>query len=250
MLGMNLVRHESGTTCGPSATRCGEGRLVEAFLRWTREGAAVLGQVRIVRSDDGSFLIHHTSDAPDTDSLEIFHDPEEARRLAANDADGTYRPLKSAPNLRRGWLLRVGSAEEALLALNYLHPGALGLAAAFERGVIDATPLRETLERQTGMYRVAARIGNEEAEQVVADTCNPHHCLKIVLWTMRQDGSPPALLPAAKLVFERRDNRWLCPRIPLVCREACNILVANARRQVKRTQAAASSASQSAESSA
>ncbi len=209
------------------------GKLAAALADWTKNGSAVIGEVRIVATSSGGYRIHHTLDNPDTDPLEIHHHPLAARAIAADDADGNYRPLKSAPTLRRGWLIHLASLDDTLAALAFLYPGALGLAVAYQNGDIEATPLRETLDRQTGMYRIAAKIEDTDAEEVVAATCNPSNCLKVILWELRRHHGKPKRLPTAKIEPNPLDDRWQCPRIPLVCREACTFVISNARKVVK-----------------
>lgn len=184
--------------------------ITEALSAWLEAGGGIIGQVLAGRD----FSLRHADDAGRGD-LEVFSDPEAARRIALWDDAGVYRPLKTAPNLRRGWCLQLQDARAVRLALDYLYPAALGLASAAARGLLAGESLREVLGRQTGMYAVAKKITDEDAAEAVARVCGG--CLRERLWTvadsLRPDPGP-------------WDPR---PR----CIAACQLLVAEARRVVK-----------------
>ena len=159
--------------------------------------------------------------------LEIFTDPHDAIEIARYDDIGKYRPLKTAPNLRHGWLLKLKSLHEASLALDFLYPAALGTAVAFARNKLKHVDLRETLARQTGMYAVAKKITDEQAESTVASTCNHKDgCLRHILWSI-SPGHPTSL---SRRGFEIQGSE---NEIPILCAEACNLLVAAGRKVVK-----------------
>ena len=62
------------------------------------------GQIFIQRTGSGGFVLCHRDDENIRD-LEILRKPDDALGLARYDDAGKYRPLKTAPNLRRGWKL-------------------------------------------------------------------------------------------------------------------------------------------------
>src|SRR5437879_12723015 len=64
------------------------------------------GQILIQSTGSGGFVLCHRDDE-NSRGLEIFKKPEDALRIARSDDAGKYRPLKTAPNLRRGWRLEV-----------------------------------------------------------------------------------------------------------------------------------------------
>lgn len=199
--------------------------LTAEMERWLREGSPEIGQIRIEELPDG-FLLTHVEDAGCPD-LERFEGPVSARDLARDDAEGRFRPLKSAPNLRRGWVLRVADAEEVRLAIDYFYPAALGLNRSRLRGALKPVDLRGTLERQTGMYAVTRHITDEDADALVGRCCNSEGgCLRKILWRIEQ-GRPVRSLPAEKFDPSTEEG------IPLLCNEVCNLLVAEARKVVK-----------------
>jgi len=131
--------------------------------------------------------------------------------------------------------------------------------AAWKSGYLKTTALRETLDRQSGMYRVAAKISDPQINDLVADFCRSDGgCLRTILWKRDRDGviastkSPkekfdPACDEAAprptQVGTSRCDVRTaqravptshsIPATVPLLCQEACNLLVAECRKVVK-----------------
>lgn len=199
------------------------------------KGSLRIGEV-IVRGTDGGFEILHAADAEASDnSIDIaspglpgFSDPSEARKIALFDADGRYRPLKSAPTLIRGWVLRLRGVGEVREAIEGLYPGALGNWAGWVKGACRPTALRDTLNRQSGMYRVTARATDDEADSTVRSFCHPG-CAKRILWG-RTAEEPISELPSVKVP---PPHALASGEIPLLCSEACCLLVAELREVVK-----------------
>lgn len=178
-------------------------------------GGVTLGQVRI----EPGYTLTHVEEAGRVD-LKVFTDPHEAVLLARHDDEGRYRPLKTAPNLPHGWRFELSSIEAVLLTLDFFYPAAVGTALAEQAGGLRPVPLRETLGRQTGMYAVTKKITDGQAAGLIRDFCHTG-CLRRILWPIA-DGVPS---PAGAAVF---------PGMPLWCAEACNLLVAEARKAVKK----------------
>jgi len=168
-----------------------------------------LGQIAI----DGLVLCH-AEDVGCAD-LTVYHRPEDARDLAIFDDAGAYRPLKTAPNLRHSWQLRLGTFEELRLALDFFYPAAIGTWLAHQCGELLPTSLRETLGRQTGMYRVTQHITDAQAEEVIQKTC-VEGCLRRRLWAVNET------VPQSRI-----------ESLPILCGEACNLLVAACRPLAK-----------------
>jgi len=187
-----------------------------------QQGECFLGQVRI----SGHYVLSHREDA-DLAAAQVFRDPHDAIEIARHDDEGRFRPLKTAPNLRRGWRLELNTTEQILMALDFLYPAVIGATRQFESGELEAVPLRRTLERQSGMYTVVKKISAEQAQELIAKTCSPQNgCLKKILWPIDQDDSSP-LRVGPSGIFLRT------PEIPMLCAEACNLLVAAGRKVVK-----------------
>lgn len=205
------VNYPSPVTSAASSTLRG---LLAAAVA---EGYHKIGQA-VFKPDAEGFFLCHAEDVGRKD-LEIFHNPHDAAALAINDDAGNYRPLKTGPNLKHGWLLRVASLADLHLALDLLYPAALANWRSFLRNEKIASPLRDTVNRQTGMYRVTGLITDEEAQGIVDSLCSPG-CLRRIQWPIPSDAEPP-LIPTKE------------KEIPLLCVDACSLLIAEARRVVK-----------------
>ena len=201
-----------------------------------------VGQILVQKRNDGFVLSHREDEA--RHDLQTFHNAEDAVEIAKYDKAGNYRSLKTAPNLRRGWRLEVSTSPELRRALDYFYPGRLAVFGAWKTSQLQTTPLRETLERQSGMYRVAANISDEQIGNVVGDFCRSDGgCLRTILWKRDHRGT----IPSTKLPPEKFDPTFdqtkplgmpgsptpATATIPLLCQEACNLLVAECRKVVK-----------------
>jgi sirohydrochlorin cobaltochelatase len=201
---------------------------------WLAKGLRCIGQIAIESGDDGAYALRHREDRGRTDLI-VSERADDAAELARFDDAGKYRPLKTAPTLRHGWELRVANLTELRLALDLFYPGRLAAFLAFERNELVATPLRATLERQTGMYRIAAQIREEQTDELVGRFCTSNGgCLRTILWRRDAAGTVPSTqLPSTKF-DPRHDQAGGAERVvPLLCQEACNLLVAEARAVVQ-----------------
>lgn len=197
-------------------------------------GLRCIGQVAIECRDDGTFALTHRDDAA-RDDLRIDRDPQTAIELARFDDAGVYRPLKTGPTLRHGWKLVVENLAALQAALDLFYPGRLAAMFAFEKQELGTTPFRETLARQSGMYRVAAQISDEQADELIGGFCRSDGgCLRTILWRRDQRGTAPSTkLPPEKFDSQHDQTGMDAPIIPLLCQEACSLLVAEARRVVQ-----------------
>jgi sirohydrochlorin cobaltochelatase len=205
-----------------------------ALAKWMAAGLRRIGQISVLAKDSDSFALTHREDAAGND-LMVYTQPEDAAEIARFDDAGKYRRLKTAPNLRHGWQLLVSDLPGLRLALDLFYPGRLPSFLAWENAELKTTSLRETLGRQTGMYRTAAKIGDEEADALVGKFCRSDGgCLRTILWNRDENGTIASTrLPVEK--FDPRHDQTGSGEsaIPLLCQEACNLLVADARKLVK-----------------
>ena len=192
------------------------------------------GQIFVQRSGAGGFVLCHREDEPSRQS-QVFRKPGDALEIARYDDAGNYRPLKTAPNLRHGWRLELVDFGELRRALDYFYPGRLAMLEAWTENRLGTTSLRETLDRQSGMYRVAAKISDEQIDDVVGNFCQSDGgCLRTVLWKRDTRGTIPSTkLPPAKFEPSHDQTGRGENAIPLLCQEACNLLVAQCRKIVK-----------------
>ena len=184
--------------------------LTQTLAGWLAEGRTRIGQIAICETADG-WELRHVDDLA-RDNLAQHQGAGAARHLANLDDAGEYRPLKTAPNLRHGWRLVLRDVGEVRRALDYFYPAMTAVWLSHTLGELRPVAFRETLGRQTGMYRVTQKITDEQARAMVDSFCAG--CLKCRVW----DGQT--------VTDDARS-------IPLLCQEMCNLLVAEARKVVK-----------------
>jgi len=218
--------------------------LIARSLETALTNCCRVGEISIRRLNGSGFVLSHRNDEG-RDDLQRFHNSEDAAEIARYDDAGNYRPLKTAPNLRHGWRLELVDLTELRRALDYFYPGRLAIFAAWNENRLTTTPLRETLTRQSGMYRVAAKISDEQINDLVGNFCRSNGgCLRTILWKRDERGTASSTkLPPDK--FDASHDQALWPgsatpattahMIPLLCQEACNLLVAECRKVVKMT---------------
>ena len=187
-------------------------------------GGGEIGEIAIVRAD-GGFELRHRDDR----RTRRICAPHRARKRRGTsriyDDAGSFRPLKTAPNLRHGWRLRVADLRELRRALDYFYPAMLGvwlqpLRAANSRRCRCAT----RSAGRPGMYRVTQKITDEQAQDLIGGFCRSDGgCLKHILWRIAPD------LPITSLPAEKLHPPPAGAALPLLCHEACNLLVAEAR---------------------
>jgi sirohydrochlorin cobaltochelatase len=221
-------------------------RALEAALR----DRCSLGQI-LIQKTAGIFVVCHRDDKVRND-LQRFKNADDAIEIAKYDDAGNYRPLKTAPSLRHGWRLELETVGDLRRALDYFYPGRLAVFAAWKSDKLKTTPLRETLDRQSGMYRVAAKIADSQINDLVAGFCRSNGgCLRTILWKRDAEGA----IASTKLPKEKFDpvydqataanppgssafakataDKTIPVTVPLLCQEACNLLVAECRKVVK-----------------
>jgi hypothetical protein len=171
----------------------------------------VLAQV-LVRKDGNGFELRHVADREAGE----LKDAQDLRAVAQFTSTGAFRPLKAAPNLRRGWRVEVRDVDELGLALNYLYPGAIADWFAVRSSKPPVTNYREFTARQTGMYRITAMLSDERAADAARACCDRKFCLKQRLWTVpglaaddaKEKSAIPCLEPCAiMLEFARKVMR-------------------------------------------
>lgn len=213
----------------------GPGRRRDPFAERLALLPCRIGEILIRGATAGEFDLRHRDDA-EREDLAAQSDPEAAAEIARYDDVGKYRPLKTAPNLRHGWQLLLRDAADVRVALDFFYPGRVAAFVAHASGTLSATALRETLDRQTGMYRVAASITMRQADDLVGRFCRSSDgCLRTILWKYDLSGTAATShLPATKFDPAHDQTGRGERTIPLLCQEACSLLVAEARSVVKK----------------
>ncbi len=203
----------------------------QALARWLEQGRHAIGQV-VISAVDGGWELRHLDDC-DSESLITHTQPEDARTLARYDAAGAFRPIKTAPDLKRGWRLVLPDLAAVRLALEFFYPAALGMALAQERGTLKPVPLRALLGRQTGMYRFANGITDDQACAILGRCCDTAtKCLRRIVYPLAegQTLSGPAAAKLGDAAGHAGDGG---SALPLLCMEACNHIVSAARKQAR-----------------
>jgi 4Fe-4S iron-sulfur cluster binding domain/DR2241 stabilising domain len=187
----------------------------EAFASWVDEepDGRIFGQVLIRPSPPVGYYLLHEEDALAA-SLELRDDPRAAREIARLTENGEYRPLKSSPNLRRGWELRVADARALATAMNYLYPAGVVHWHLHREGRLSLTSFRQNAARQSGIYKRTQRLSDRGVQDAARACCEDAVCLKRTLWNV-DDETP--------LDIERGEGEVPCP-------EPCSIFVSFARR--------------------
>ncbi len=187
----------------------------EVFASWIDEepGGRVFGQVLVRLVPSAGYHLRHKDDAGSPD-MEIHDDPRAAREIAKLTGAGEYRPLKSSPNLRRGWELRVNGVPGLAVAMNYLYPAGVVHWYLHRKGRLEVTDYRENAARQSGIYKRIQRLSDEGVKNAARACCEDDVCLKKTLWNV--DAGTP-------LEMDRGNGHIPCP-------EPCSIFVSFARR--------------------
>ena len=173
----------------------------------------------LLRRKGGGFELRQIGDREVSSEKLTLQPPEGARGIAQSAEDGSFRPLKSSPSLRRGWLILAASDLELETALNGFYPGFIPDLFALRTSTPHVTHYRGFTNRQTGMYRITTFLTDAEAYSMASKCCSAEYCLKQRLWSV--EGLP----------VDELEGRSLIP-----CLEPCAILLEYARKVVRTSQ--------------
>jgi DR2241 stabilising domain/4Fe-4S iron-sulfur cluster binding domain len=142
------------------------------------------------------------------------------RELLKLDVNRNFRPLRAAPNLRRGWKFGPLDLPALVLALEYLYPAALANWVLFESGQLEITDYAGTAGRQTGRFAITKTLDLAAQIELRKTICHAG-CLKRPLWRTSPSADAPGIAVDSASV------------IPLLCPEACNYFISKARDKIK-----------------
>ena len=187
----------------------------EALAAWidSAPDGRIFGQVFLRRISPSGYSLRHSADA-ETQDLDASEDPRSARDIAKLTENGEYRPLKSSPNLRRGWEIRVADARGLATAMSYLYPAGVVHWYLHREGRLDITSFRENAARQSGIYERIQRLSDEGVQNAARACCEDAVCLKKTLWDVDE---------STLLDMDRGEGEIPCP-------EPCSVFVSFARR--------------------
>jgi hypothetical protein len=184
------------------------------------------GQLRITISlgHGGSrrYDLRHEADTDaDAVNLDRYDDSRDARDIAKLDGNGEYRPLKTAPTLREGWVFPELDAADLVAAVDFFYPATVENWHREREGDLDISHWHETMARQTGIYGVVQtwdrQEGHDHVEWVAEACCDDSQCLKRREWDY--DVETPLETDGGSGVFP--------------CREPCSVVVSAARQWTK-----------------
>ncbi len=199
-------------------------KLTEALA----SGIDQIGQLRILQNP---LRVHHIDDH-DLDSLQVHTDPQDARTIATYTPEGEYRFTKGELSLKQGWIFHLGSIAALRQTIDLFYPASLGLWQASENGSLRVQNLRDKLGRQSGMYRHARNVSDQGAQELVQCLCGPaNKCVKKILWQI--DENQPLSDSEASRFDGIVSPATAKTALPMVCQEACNFFVAEARKKSK-----------------
>ena len=205
---------ETAHDAAPRTTEASAAR--EAFASWVDEAGdegRAFGQVRVTGDGGGRYALRHVEDAA-ASGLDVHDDPRAAREISKTTEAGEYRPLKSSPNLRRGWELRLSGARDLAVTMNLLYPAAVVHWHLYREGRLQTTSYRENAARQSGIYKRVQRLSDGGVQDAARACCEDAVCLKMTLWDVDRE---------TPLAMERGEGEIPCP-------EPCSVFVSFARR--------------------
>ena len=153
-----------------------------AFLERLNE-ELLWAEVSIRRVETG-FELRHAADRKVKNTELKAVTSLELRELAVHNVRGEFRPLKSAPDLRAGWILSCSGGEDLEFALNQVYPNSVVDWYFASLGPAPVVHYRQFTGRQTGMYRITQLLTDEQAGKVITITCDAKNCLKRRLWNV------------------------------------------------------------------
>lgn len=186
-----------------------------ALLGCAEQGPLRLGEL-LISPQAGLFDLRHALDeGRGNESLTTYVTLSGLWERARYDDAGQYRPLHTLRTLPRGWRA-VLSAPDLPRALQYLYPAVVEETFAHHNHALRSTPWAATARRQTGIYAKVARATPAQVEEAARTLCSG--CLKTRIW---------AAQPLHHTFFAGAPGG-----IP--CAEACTLLVANVREQLRK----------------
>jgi len=208
-----------------------------AFLRWlehaderalaerigtsTREWGELLISTTVAADGTRTYALRHRADAdPDPATVEEIPDVEAADEMATTDADGQYRPLRTAPTLRDGWIAPDLDAHTCPELVATIYPATIANWYREREGTLDVTHFDAAAARQSGIYAVVDDLDRAAIDWLASACCRDEMCLKRRAWDAGAED--PLDVP-------RGDGE-------MPCREPCSLVVAAARAFTKQEQ--------------
>ncbi|MCK6501287.1 MAG: hypothetical protein L6Q38_17550 [Nitrospira sp.] len=142
----------------------------------------IWGQVVVRRAGSGFELCHGEDRRTPRESLRVVQVPD-LRALAERDADGGFRPLKSAPTLVRGWICGPPSPEALKEALHHLYPGSMPDWWSALTGHATPANFADVALRQLGQGQVLRSLNAPALTAIIDAACAPSSCVRHRRWS-------------------------------------------------------------------
>jgi len=180
------------------------------------------GQLTITTtvSDDGTrqYEVRHVEDSEaEAGALTTHTTPFDARDIGTLDPKDRYRPLRTAPSLKTGWIFPALTANEVYEAVEAFYPATVVNWCREQRGELDIDHWRDEQDRQSGIYNLITVLPDEGVEWAASACCDDSQCLKRREWQLSED--EPLAAEGGDGVFP--------------CREPCSMVVAAGREWAK-----------------
>jgi len=175
----------------------------KAFFSWIRAASGaprVFLQTSVWSSESGKFEIRHERDqTAAAEALRSFYEPDEILAIASMTAEGTYRPLKTAPDLTGGWRFANLTEDQVWEVYARLYPAAPVHCYLQSQGRLPVVSFREASKRQTGIYSAVGTLRQVEVGALVEGCCSEERCLRNNTWWTR--GEVGQIAPPGLAVF-------------------------------------------------
>jgi sirohydrochlorin cobaltochelatase len=205
-------------------------RACEAFLEWV-DGAGKAGrefmQVWIGCPGEAGYEVRHVADrARPVEQLTVSRKPATAASLARVTETGQHRPLRSSPDLRRGWAF-VGLDGAGLWdVLAGLYPAAAIHWFQHRSEALVASSFIETAGRQTGIYAGVRALSGAPLDAAIRTRCGGGMCLRRPVWAPAVEVLKPAA--RAEAARGRAEHGAIVP-----CKEPCSLFLSCAREMMR-----------------
>ena len=134
------------------------------------------------------YEIRHVDDSDaETNALTTHTNPFDARDIGTLDAKDRYRPLRTAPSLKTGWIFPELTANEVYEAVEAFYPATVVNWYREERGELDLDHWRDEQDRQSGIYNLITVLPDEAVDWAAAACCDDSQCLKRREWQLSAD---------------------------------------------------------------
>ncbi|MEF8786310.1 MAG: DR2241 family protein [Haloarculaceae archaeon] len=199
----------------------------------TREWGQLRIRAQLAEAGRRTYQVRHVEDAGErVEDLAVHTDPLDARKVRKYDADGQYRPLSTAPTLRRGWVFVDLAAAEAVSTVDNIYPATVANWYREREGELDVTHWHDAVSRQTGIYGVVQTWdrgdGHDHVEWVAEACCDDSQCLKRREW--EYDAETALDTDGGESETSETPRRGGEAAGVFPCREPCSLVVSAARK--------------------